>query len=80
MEQIGDVLICDLWQNMTDIFHDISVVNIYAKSHLTNTPEKCLQDAEWVNKKMYLEACLQQRRNFSTFVASVNGLLGLFWV
>ena len=26
---------------------------------------------------MYLEACLQQRRHFSPFVASVEGLLGL---
>ena len=25
---------------------------------------------------MYLEACLQQRRHFSPFVASVDGLLG----
>ena len=26
---------------------------------------------------MYLEACLQQRRNFSPFVASVDGMLGV---
>ena len=26
---------------------------------------------------MYLEACLQKRRNFSTFFASVDGLLGV---
>ena len=26
---------------------------------------------------MYLEACLQQRRKFSPFVASVDGLLGV---
>ena len=26
---------------------------------------------------MYLEACLQQRRNFSSFVASVDGLMGV---
>ena len=26
---------------------------------------------------MYLEACLQQRRQFSPFVASVDGLLGV---
>ena len=28
-------------------------------------------------KKMYLEACLQQRRHFYPFVASVDGLLGV---
>ena len=26
---------------------------------------------------MYLEACLQHRRNFSPFVASVDGILGV---
>ena len=26
---------------------------------------------------MYLEACLQQRRHFSPFIASVDGLLGV---
>ena len=26
---------------------------------------------------MYLEACLQQRRHFSPFVASVDGLMGV---
>ena len=28
-------------------------------------------------KKIYLEACLQQRRNVSSFVASLDGLLGV---
>ena len=28
-------------------------------------------------KKMHLEACLQQRRHLSPFVASVDGLLGV---
>ena len=36
---------------------------------------KCLHEAEKGKKKMYLEACLQQRRHFSPFVASVDGLL-----
>ena len=40
-------------------------------------PEKCLQEAERGKKWMYLEACLQQRRHFSHFVASVDGLLGV---
>ena len=53
------------------------VLNTDAKSYLVKTPEKCLQDAERAKKKMYLEACLQQRRRFSSFVASVDELLGV---
>ena len=30
-----------------------------------------------MKKRMYLEACLQQRRHFSPFFASVDGLLGV---
>ena len=39
------------------------------------TAEKCLQEAERGEKRMYLESCLQQRRQFSPFVTSVGGLL-----
>ena len=53
------------------------VVNTYAKSHRTKYQERCLQEAERGNKRMYLEACLQQRRHFYPFVASVDGLLGV---
>ena len=76
-EQKGDILIRDLWQNRTDSIHDMRVVNTDAKSHSTKPPEKCLQEAERGKKRMYLEACLQQRRHFSHFVASVDGLMGV---
>ena len=53
------------------------VVNTDAKSHMTKDPEKCLHEAERGKKRMYLEACLQQRQHFSPFVASVYGMLGV---
>ena len=53
------------------------VVNTDAKYHYAKIPEKCLQDVEWGKKRMYLEACLQQRRHFYPFFASVDGLLGV---
>ena len=53
------------------------VVNTDAQLHRTKDPERCLQEAERKKKWMYLEACLQQRRHFSPFVASVDGLLGV---
>ena len=40
-------------------------------------PEKCLHEAERGEKRVYLEARLQQRWHFSTFVASVDGLMGM---
>ena len=76
-EQKGYLLLWDLWKNGTDSVHDMHVLNIDAKSYCENSPERCLEEAERSNKKMYLEACLQQRRQFSPFVASVDGLLGV---
>ena len=53
------------------------VVNNDDLKHRTKDPEKILHKAERGKKKMYLEACLQQCRNFYPFVASVDGLLGV---
>ena len=76
-EQKGDLLLWDLWHNGTDSVHDITFVNTDAKSYWEKSPEKCLEEAEKSKKKMYLERCLQQRRHFSPFVASINGILGV---
>ena len=76
-EQKGDLLIRDLWANGTDSVHNMRVVNTDANSYWERSPEKCLEEAERGKKKMYLEACNQQRRNFSPFIASVDGLLGV---
>ena len=53
------------------------VVNTEALTHMTKDPEKCPHEAEREKKKMYLEACLQQRRHFYPFVALVDGMLGM---
>ena len=75
-EQKGDLLIRDLWNHGTDSVHDMRVVNTDAKSYWEKSPKtRCLEEAERSKKKMYLEACLQQRRHFSSFVASDDGLL-----
>ena len=77
MEQEGDLLIWDLFNNETDSVHDMGVVNTDAKSYWEKSPKICLEEAERGKKKMYLEACLQQHRHFSPLVASVDGLLGV---
>ena len=76
-EQKGELLIRDLWSNGTYSVHDMSVVNTDAKYYWEKSPERCLEEAERGKKKMYLEACLQQCRHFSPFVASVDELLGV---
>ena len=76
-EQKGDLLILDLWQQGTDSVHYMRVMNTDALTYLSKAPEKCLQEAEKGKNKMYPEACLQQRRHFSPFVASLDGMLGV---
>ena len=66
-EQKGDLLIRDLRQNGTDSVHEMRVVNTDAKSHSAKTPGKCLQEAKRGKKRMYLEACLYQRRQLYFF-------------
>ena len=76
-KQKGELLICNLWMNGTDSVHNMRVENTDSKSHLGKQTEKCLQEIDRANNRIYLEACLQQRRNFPPFVASVDGLLGV---
>ena len=53
------------------------VMSTDKKSHITKTSERCLNDSVREGNKIYLEACLQQRRHFSPFVISVDELLGV---
>ena len=76
-EHKSDLLIRDLWQNGTEIFHDMCVVTTYANYHLAQTLEKCRQEEERVKKKMYFEACIQQLQHFLPFLDSVDGMLGV---
>ena len=76
-EQKGDLLIRDFWQQVTYSVKDMRVMNTDALSYVRRSLEKCLQEAKRGKKKMYLEACLQQRRHFSPFVALVDGLMGV---
>ena len=54
-----DLLIHELWHNVTESVHDMRVVNKDSKSHLAKPPEKCLQEVERAKERMYLETCLQ---------------------
>jgi hypothetical protein len=72
----GDVLIRGLWEKGTDCIIDVRVTDTDAPSYIKTSPAKALETAERAKKKKHLQACLDQRRHFSPFVVSVDGLLG----
>ena len=55
---------------------DIRIVNLDTGSYLRMTPEKALAKAEREKKNLYLQACLERRRNFTHMVYSVYGIPG----
>ena len=75
-EDRGDVLIRGLWASGTDCIIDVRITDVDAKSNRSKDPMKVLAAHEREKKKKYLEPCLEQRRHFSPFVVSTDGLLG----
>ena len=72
----GDLLVRGFWENGMDAIIDVRVVDTDAKSYNSRDPASVLKTAEKSKKNKYLEHCLQQRRAFTPFVVSVDGLLG----
>jgi hypothetical protein len=72
----GDVSIRGLWNRGTDCIIDVRVTDTDAKSNLSKDPAKVLEAHEKEKKKKYLGACLEQRRTFTPFVVSTDGLIG----
>jgi hypothetical protein len=72
----GDILIRGLWEGGTDCIIDVRVTDLDAKSSLSKDPAKVLENHEKEKKAKYLEPCLKQRRHFTPFVVSTDGLLG----
>jgi hypothetical protein len=76
-EERGDVLIRGLWQQGTDAIIDVCITNLLdAKSNISQAPMKVLAAHKREKKRKYLEPCLEQRRHFSPFVVSTDGLIG----
>jgi hypothetical protein len=75
-EDRGDILVRGLWACRTDCIIDVRITDVDAKSQQSKDPHKVLEAHKREKKKKYLEACLEQRRHFSPFMASTDGLLG----
>ena len=75
-EERGDLLIRSFWENGTDTIIDVRVTNLDANTYRNKAPMKALAEQEKQKKKKYLEACLEQRRHFTPFVVSTDGMIG----
>jgi hypothetical protein len=75
-DERGDLLIRGFWAKGTDCILDVRVTDTDAKSYCKRPPAKVLATQEKEKKRKYLENCLKQRRHFTPFVVSVDGLLG----
>jgi hypothetical protein len=72
----GDLLIRGFWARGTDVIVDVRVTDTDSKSYRSRDPHKVLAAQENEKKKKYLQACLEQRRHFTPFAVSTDGLIG----
>ena len=75
-DERGDLLIRSLWSNSTDCIIDVRITDTDQKTYKDKDPLKVLEQHEREKKRKYLQPCLDQRRNFTPFVVSTDGLLG----
>ena len=75
-EERGDLLVRGLWARGTDCIIDVRVTDTDCKSQRSKDPMKVLENHEKEKKKKYLGPCLEQRRHFTPFVVSTDGLIG----
>ena len=75
-ERRGDLLVRGLWERSKYCVIDVKITDVNQPSYIKRCPKKVLESAEKSKKTKYLEDCLEQRRDFTPFVASVDGLLG----
>lgn len=75
-DERGDILIRGLWDRGTDCIIDVRITDTDSKSQRAKDPMKVLENHEREKKKKYLGPCLEQRRHFTPFVVSTDGLVG----
>ena len=67
-EERGHLQIGNIWKHQTDCILDVRITNLDAPSNIHRKLEAVLLSHEREKKKKYIQACLDQRRNFSHFV------------
>jgi len=72
----GDLLVRGFWEKSTDTITDARVINLDSKSYKNLPPKKALERQEKEKKKKYCKPCENQRRHFTPFVVSTDGMFG----
>ena len=72
----GDILIRGFWEGNTDCIIDVRICDVNQPSCSNRKPQNILKSAETEKKKKCLDSCLEQRRHFTPFVVSCEGLMG----
>ena len=67
-EKRGDILLRNIWKQQDDCTLDVRITYLYAPSKIHRKSEAVLHFHEREKKKKYLQACLAQRRHFSSFL------------
>ena len=73
---IGDVAIRGVWQPQATAFFDIRVIDTDTRSHVCQSPNVVLSNAEREKKQKYSDACNTRHVSFTPLCFSVNGLVG----
>jgi hypothetical protein len=72
----GDLMIRGFWSRGTDCIIDVRITDLDSKSYLKRSSDKVLAGQEQEKKRKYLAPCLAQRRHFTPFVSSTDGMIG----
>ena len=75
-EERGDLLVRGFWQTSTDCIIDVRLTDTDQPTHLPKSPFEVIEIQEQEKKKKYAKKCSEQRRNFTPFVVSVDGMMG----
>lgn len=75
-ENRGDVAVDGFWSNRRTCIFDIRLTDTECRTTRNQDPEKVLNKCEKLKKDKHLRACLQNRRDFTPLVYSVDGMAG----
>ena len=74
-EESGDIGVRGIWNLGKECIIDVCITNLDCKSNITSPHLKFLLRQEQDKKRKYLTSIQEQRKDFTPFVASVDGLL-----
>jgi len=75
-EERGDAGCHGFWERGRPTIFDMRITDTEARSYRNKDYDKVLADHEKEKKRKYLQVCLEQRKNFTPMVYSVDGIAG----